>query len=74
MYFLYFIFLDEEDGDEKGGGRGGKEEDVEKEEFLVVIFMIGDIKIGFLFLIVGQDNYRREFVKKIRVGRESFRR
>lgn len=59
---------DEEDGDEKGGGRGGKEEDVEKEEPPVAIPMIGDTKTGPLSLIAGQDNHRREPVKKTRVS------
>lgn len=68
------LFLDEEDGDEKGGGRGGKEEDGEKEEPPVAIPMIGDTKTGPLSLIAGQDNHRREPVKKTRVGRESSRR
>lgn len=68
------LFLDEEDGDEKGGGGGrGKEEDTEKEEPPVAIPMIGDTKTGPLSLIAGQDNHRREPVKKTRVGRESFR-
>ena len=66
--------LFEEDGDEKGGGRGGKEEDAEKEEPPVAIPMIGDTKTGPLSLIAGQDNHRREPVKKTRVGRESSRR
>ncbi|XP_052709605.1 uncharacterized protein LOC128184239 isoform X10 [Crassostrea angulata] len=57
---------DEEDGDEKGGGRGGKEEDGEKEEPPVAIPMIGDTKTGPLSLIAGQDNHRREPVKKTR--------
>nr|XP_019926517.2 uncharacterized protein LOC105337062 isoform X2 [Crassostrea gigas] len=57
---------DEEDGDEKGGGRGGKEEDAEKEEPPVAIPMIGDTKTGPLSLIAGQDNHRREPVKKTR--------
>ncbi|XP_065926679.1 neurofilament medium polypeptide isoform X3 [Magallana gigas] len=57
---------DEEDGDEKGGGRGGKEEDGEKEEPPVAIPMIGDTKTGPLSLIAGQDNQRREPVKKTR--------
>lgn len=75
MHSLYFaFFLDEEDGDEKGGGGGrGKEEDTEKEEPPVAIPMIGDTKTGPLSLIAGQDNHRREPVKKTRVGRESFR-
>lgn len=59
---------DEEDGDEKGGGRGGKEEDGEKEEPPVAIPMIGDTKTGPLSLIAGQDNQRREPVKKTRVS------
>lgn len=59
---------DEEDGDEKGGGRGGKEEDAEKEEPPVAIPMIGDTKTGPLSLIAGQDNHRREPVKKTRVS------
>lgn len=59
---------DEEDGDEKGGGRGGKEEDAEKEEPPVAIPMIGDTKTGPLSLIAGQDNQRREPVKKTRVS------
>lgn len=59
---------DEEDGDEKGGGRGGKEEDGEKEEPPVAIPMIGDTKTGPLSLIAGQDNHRREPVKKTRVS------
>lgn len=74
MHPSYFAFLDEEDGDEKGGGRGGKEEDGEKEELPVAIPMIGDTKTGPLSLIAGQDNHRREPVKKTRVGRESSRR
>lgn len=74
MHPSYFAFLDEEDGDEKGGGRGGKEEDAEKEEPPVAIPMIGDTKTGPLSLIAGQDNHRREPVKKTRVGRESSRR
>lgn len=70
MHSLYFaFFLDEEDGDEKGGGGGrGKEEDTEKEEPPVAIPMIGDTKTGPLSLIAGQDNLRREPVKKTRVG------
>lgn len=59
---------DEEDGDEKGGGHGGKEEDAEKEEPPVAIPMIGDTKTGPLSLIAGQDNHRREPVKKTRVS------
>lgn len=60
---------DEEDGDEKGGGGGrGKEEDTEKEEPPVAIPMIGDTKTGPLSLIAGQDNHRREPVKKTRVS------
>lgn len=74
MHPSYFaFFLDEEDGDEKGGGRGGKEEDAEKEEPPVAIPMIGDTKTGPLSLIAGQDNHRREPVKKTRVSRESSR-
>lgn len=73
MHPSYFAFLDEEDGDEKGGGRGGKEEDAEKEEPPVAIPMIGDTKTGPLSLIAGQDNHRREPVKKTRVCRESNR-
>lgn len=71
---IFCFFLDEEDGDEKGGGRGGKEEDAEKEEPPVAIPMIGDTKTGPLSLIAGQDNHRREPVKKTRVGRKSSRR
>lgn len=70
---IFCFFLDEEDGDEKGGGRGGKEEDAEKEEPPVAIPMIGDTKTGPLSLIAGQDNHRREPVKKTRVSRESSR-
>lgn len=74
MHSLYFaFFFDEEDGDEKGGGGRGKEEDTEKEEPPVAIPMIGDTKTGPLSLIAGQDNHRREPVKKTRVGRESSR-